>query len=48
MSNNIARPENQHGQRLAPKFSKDTVNLFDQVMNAKNKDVILEILEKSK
>ena len=46
-SRNRAMPENQHGQRLAPKFSKDTLALFDKIKSEKNISDLLNLLEKS-
>jgi hypothetical protein len=46
LSNNIARPENQHGIRSAPKFSKDTVVLLEEIKNSKNIKDMLKLLEK--
>lgn len=46
LSKNISNPKNQHGERGAPKFSSDTIRLFEQIKNKKNMADILEILEK--
>ena len=47
LSNNIARPQNQHGTRLSPKFSSDSLLLLEQIKNEKNIDNIIQLLEKS-
>lgn len=47
-SDNIARPENQHGVREAPKFSKDIDLVFNELKNADNQQDILKALEKLK
>jgi hypothetical protein len=47
-SNNMARPENQHGVREAPKFSQDTIDIFNDIKNTENIEDILKRLEKSK
>lgn len=47
-SNNIARPENQHGVREAPKFNKDVDLVFNELKNAINQQDILKALEKLK
>ena len=46
LSNNIARPENQHGVRSAPKFSSDSVLLLEEIKNSKNIEDMLKLLEK--
>jgi len=48
ISENKARPENQHGVREAPKFNKDVDLVFNEVKNAKNEEDILKVLEKLK
>jgi hypothetical protein len=47
-SDNRARPENQHGVREAPKFSKDIDLVFNELKNADNQQDILKALEKLK
>jgi len=47
LSNNISRPENQQGVRSSPKFSRDTLDLFDQIKSGENFLNLLEMLEKS-
>ena len=47
LSNNISRPANQEGIRSAPKFSKDTLELFDKIKSGENLVNLLEMLEKS-
>ena len=46
LSNNISRPANQEGVRSSPKFSKDTLELFDKIKNEENLLNLLEKLEK--
>jgi hypothetical protein len=41
-----ARPSNQHGIRSAPKFSKDTVRIVEEIKMKENINEILEMLEK--
>lgn len=45
LSENIARPENQHGKREAPKFNSDAVNLLESIKKEENLDKILDILD---
>lgn len=45
LSNNISRPENQHGVRSAPKFNKDTLELFEKIKKEENVLKIIESLE---
>ena len=47
LSNNISRPANQQGVREAPKFSKDTLELFEEIKSKENLLNLLELLEKS-
>jgi len=47
LSNNISRPANQQGVREAPKFSEDTLGLFEEIKSGENLLKILELLEKS-
>ena len=46
LSENIAKPKNQHGERLAPKFTSDTKKMFTEIKKAKNSSDILNVLEK--
>jgi hypothetical protein len=46
LSENISKPENQHGSRNAPKFNQDTLELFDRITKEKNILKIIESLEK--
>ena len=48
VSDNNSRPENQHGVREAPKFSKDTNLIFKELKDANNEEDILKALEKLK
>jgi hypothetical protein len=45
MSNNVSRPENQHGQKSAPKMTKTDENLYEKIKNTDNMSDILKILE---
>ena len=46
LSENISRPENQHGKRSSPKFNQDTNDLFEKIKSEENVLKILESLEK--
>lgn len=46
LSENISRPENQHGRRSSPKFNQDTNDLFEKIKSEENVLKILESLEK--
>jgi hypothetical protein len=43
MSRSISKPSNQHGERLAPKFSKDELKLL--ISDTKDIKTLREILE---
>lgn len=45
MSNNVSKPENQHGQKSAPKMTKTDENLYEKIKNTDNMSDILKILE---
>ena len=47
LSNNISRPANQAGTREAPKFSKDTLELYEKIKCEENLLNLLEMVEKS-
>jgi len=44
-SNNISKPANQHGERSAPKLSKQDFSLFERIKNSNNMADILKTLE---
>jgi len=47
LSNNVSRPANQAGVREAPKFSKDTLDLYEKIKSEENLVNLLEMVEKS-
>jgi hypothetical protein len=46
LSTNLSKPENQSGTREAPKFNKDTLELFEEIKSEENLINLLKILEK--
>ena len=45
-SRNRARPANQFGERSAPKFNSDKINLIQQILDEENLTKVIELLEK--